>query len=270
MGEFELIKHYFKRPQSAARLGIGDDGAIFVPPPGHEICVSTDLLIEGQHFLSSVAPVALGHKALAVNLSDLAAMGAAPHSFTLSLGLPQVDENWVADFARGLFGLADQHGCSLIGGDTTAAPCIMLSLTVIGLLGSGGSVLRSGAKIGDDIWVSGSLGDGAVGLAIVQGKIALAPDHSRYCVDRLERPIPRLGLGVSLVGIATSMMDLSDGLAGDLPHILAASGVSARVEMTALPLSAALQSLPTAQARETGAGLWAMRRAEQVRVEHRG
>ncbi len=253
MGEFDLINRYFKRPQAIARVGIGDDCAILTPYVGYERCVTTDLLIEGHHFLPDVAPAALGHKALAVNLSDLAAMGAQPSTFTLALGLPKADEAWVAEFARGMFALADAHACHLIGGDTTASPIVVVSIAAMGLLPMGGGVLRSGAQPDDDIWVSGTLGDGALGLAVQLGKVKLPADHAAYCVDRVERPRPRIALGLALANVAHSMMDLSDGLAGDLPHILAASRVSARVDVNNLPLSDALRALPLPEAQQLAA-----------------
>ncbi len=249
MGEFDLIRRFFTRDQQVARVGIGDDCAIFGAQVGYEHCISTDMLVEGRHFLSGVDPAALGHKALAVNLSDLAAMGAQPHSFLLSLGLPEADEAWLSAFSTGLFGLAQQHGCALIGGDTTRSPLTVINITVQGLVPHAGGVLRSGAQVGDDIWVSGQLGDAALGLALRQERIGLSDASLRArAIRRLEWPEPRVALGMALAGIATAMMDLSDGLAGDLPHILRASGRQAAVELDHLPLSDALRTLPRMQA----------------------
>jgi thiamine-monophosphate kinase len=248
MGEFELIQKYFKRDYGVRmphiRVPVGDDCAILTPQVGFEGCFSTDMLIEGRHFLPGTDSESLGHKALAVNLSDLAAMGAMPGICLLSLGLPSADEAWVAAFARGFFALADQCNCALIGGDTTKAPLVVINLTVGGLVHIGQGILRSGAKLGDDIWVSGALGGAALGLAALRGEAALTePDHAA-CIERLQRPMPRLKLGMALHGIANSMLDLSDGMAGDLPHILRASGVAASVETRALPLAPALRTLP--------------------------
>ncbi|MFM2398771.1 MAG: thiamine-monophosphate kinase [Pseudomonadota bacterium] len=249
MGEFELIRKYFVRPDTLSRVPIGDDCAVLTPPPaGVENCFTTDMLVAGRHFLADVDPESLGHKALAVNLSDLAAMGATPQAFLLSLGLPAADEQWLEAFARGLFALADAHACTLIGGDTTRAPITVINIAALGTVRAGRGILRSGALPGHDLWVSGTLGDASAGLAALQGSNALAPAHREFCVQRLLRPAPRVALGLALGGIATSMLDLSDGMAGDLPHILTASGVAAQVEVRALPLSAALQTLLFEQA----------------------
>jgi thiamine-monophosphate kinase len=248
VGEFELIRKYFARQESFSRVPIGDDCAIFTPQPGVDLCVTTDMLVQDRHFFKDVEPAALGHKALAVNLSDLAAMGARPQSFLLSLGLPSVDETWLAAFAQGMFELAQKHHCVLVGGDTTYAPQIVINIVAHGVVPAGGGVLRSGAVAGQDLWVSGLLGDAAAGLAVLQGKLQLAPSAQRWCLDRLHRPTPRVALGLALAGIATSMLDLSDGLAGDLPHILRASDIAAVLETKDLPLSPALQALPFEQA----------------------
>jgi thiamine-monophosphate kinase len=248
VGEFDLIQKYFKRDYAArqphVRVPIGDDCAILTPQVGFEGCFSTDILIEGRHFLPGTDPESLGHKALAVNLSDLAAMGAMPGICLLSLGLPSADETWVAAFARGFFALADRCNCALIGGDTTKAPLVVINLTVGGLVHIGQGILRSGAKVGDDIWVSGALGGAALGLAALRSEVALGDPERAACITLLQRPTPRLALGMALHGIASSMLDLSDGMAGDLPHILRASGVAASVETRALPLAPALRALP--------------------------
>ena len=229
MGEFELIARHFKRPVRRAALGVGDDCALLSPRPGMQLAVSSDMLVEGRHFFPDVDPEALGHKALAVNLSDLAACGARPLAFTLALSLPRVDEAWLAGFSRGLLALADAHSCELVGGDTTQGP-LNICITVFGEVHAGQALLRSGAQPGDDIYVSGSLGDARLALEALQGHIALPPEALAAARLRLEQPTPRVALGQALRGIASSAMDLSDGLLGDLSHILKASGVGARID----------------------------------------
>lgn len=236
MGEFELIRRHFQRPRPARAdvpLGIGDDCALLAPAPGQQLAVSTDMLVEGRHFLSTVDPAALGHKALAVNLSDLAAMGAEPLGFTLALALPQADDTWLAGFARGLFELADAHGCELVGGDTTRGP-LNLSLTVMGQVPPGLALKRSAAQAGDDIWVSGTLGDARLALEVFRGGLALDAGAFTRVRARLERPSPRIALGLALRGVAHAAADISDGLSGDLGHILAASGVGATLHAPAV------------------------------------
>ena len=226
MGEFELIARHFKRPVRRAALGVGDDCALLSPRPGMQLAVSSDMLVEGRHFFPDVDPEALGHEALAVNLSDLAACGAEPLAFTLALALPHADDAWLAAFAKGLFALADAHGCELVGGDTTRGP-LNICITVFGEVPTGQALLRSGAKVGDDIYVSGHLGDARLALEALQGHIALPPEALAAARLRLERPTPRVALGLALRGIASSAMDVSDGLLGDFGHILKASGVGA-------------------------------------------
>ena len=249
MGEFELIDRFFRRnvPFAGAQqaqaaiqseapgvvLGIGDDCALLRPAPGQQLAVSTDMLVEGRHFFADVDPAALGHKALAVNLSDLAAMGAEPLAFTLALALPPAraaDQAWLAALASGLFALADASACPLVGGDTTAGP-LNLSLTVFGQVPPGQALRRSDAQPGDDVWVSGTLGDARLALGALRGEWALPPAVLAAARQRLERPTPRLALGRALRGVASSAIDLSDGLAGDIGHILAASGVGATIDI---------------------------------------
>lgn len=232
MGEFDLIRRYFSRAAERSPLGIGDDCALLAPAGGMQLAVSCDMLVEGRHFLSTVDPARLGHKALAVNLSDLAAMGARPLAFTLALSLPSADEAWLAGFSRGLFALAERHACELVGGDTTRGP-LNLCITVFGEVPSGAALLRSGARPGDDVWVSGTLGDARLALEVFRGTLSLPADRFEAARRRMEQPEPRVALGLALRGVASAAVDLSDGLAGDLGHILAASGVGATLDADA-------------------------------------
>ena len=231
-GEFDLIARYFTRPARRSPLGVGDDCALLAPAPGMQLAVSCDMLVEGRHFLSTVDPERLGHKALAVNLSDLAACGAKPLAFTLALSLPAVDEAWLAGFSRGLFALADAHGCELVGGDTTRGP-LNLCITVFGEVPAGAALLRSGARAGDDVWVSGTLGDARLALEVFRGTLSLPAEAFERARARMEQPAPRVALGLALRGIATAAVDISDGLVGDLGHVLRASGVGARLDADA-------------------------------------
>ena len=235
MSEFDLIARYFTRPARRAALGVGDDCALLQPAPGMQLAISSDMLVEGRHFFADVDPRALGHKALAVNLSDLAACGATPLAFTLALALPSIDNVWLQGFSSGLWALADQHGCELVGGDTTQGP-LTICITVFGEVPRGQALLRSGAQAGDDLYVSGTLGDARLALDALQGNIDLPPDMLLQTRLRLEQPTPRIALGTALRGMATSAIDISDGLAGDLGHILKASGVGAQVN-TAIALN---------------------------------
>ncbi len=232
MGEFELIERFFKRPPKRADVGIGDDCAVWSPRAGHQLAFSADMLVEGRHFLSTVAPDRLGHKALAVNLSDLAACGATPQTFLLSLSLPRADERWLAGFSQGLFELADAHGCELMGGDTTQGP-LNIAITVMGEVPAGQAILRSGAQAGDDLYVSGHLGDARLALEAFRGAVSLPQAVFDAARLRMETPTPRIGLGQALRGIAHAMADISDGLLGDLGHILKASHVGAEIDLSA-------------------------------------
>ena len=249
LGEFELIERFFTRPARRATLGVGDDCALLQPTPGSTLAVSTDMLIEGRHFLSTVPADRLAHKALAVNLSDLAACGARPLAFTLALALPRADESFLAAFARGLFALADREACELIGGDTTRGP-LAVCITVFGELPAGAALLRSGARPGDDLYVSGTLGDARLALEAFRGRVALDGDAFEHVRQAMEMPTPRTGLGVRLRGIATSAIDVSDGLTGDLGHVLRRSGVAAVIDVDSLPSSAVLAAQPLALRRE--------------------
>jgi len=253
MGEFDLIKHYFQRDRAAdgVLLGIGDDCAVLAPTPGMQLLVSSDMLVEGRHFLSTVDPARLGHKSLAVNLSDLAACGAKPKAFTLALALPRVDRDFLAGFAQGLFALADEHGIALVGGDTTQGP-LNICITVFGEAPAGAALLRSGARPGDDIYVSGTVGDARLALEVFRGRLSLAGEQFEAVRRAMEQPQPRVALGLALRGVATSAVDVSDGLAGDLGHILQRSGVGASLGVDALPVSAILAALPADFRREMG------------------
>ena len=239
MGEFDLIRRYFQRPVRRAALGVGDDCALLAPAPGMQLAISSDMLVENRHFFADVNPRLLGHKALAVNLSDLAASGAKPLAFTLALSLPRADETWISEFAQGMFALADEHECELIGGDTTGGP-LNICITVFGEVPAGQALLRSGARPDDEIWVSGHLGDARLALEAMQGHILLPPDLLTQARQRLETPTPRVALGLALRGIASSALDVSDGLLGDLGHILELSQVGATVDSRkTMPLIAA-------------------------------
>jgi thiamine-monophosphate kinase len=229
MGEFELIERFFKRPARRNALGVGDDCALLTPAAGMQLAVSSDMLLEGRHFLSTVDPCKLGHKALAVNLSDLAACGAKPLAFTLALALPRVDETWLEGFSRGLFALADEHGCELVGGDTTRGP-LNICITVFGEVPQGQALLRSGAHAGDDLYVSGTLGDARLALEVFRGTLSLPATAFEAARARMEQPAPRIALGQALRGIASSAIDISDGLIGDLGHVLRQSGVGASID----------------------------------------
>lgn len=251
MKEFDLIARYFTRPAPSGFLGVGDDCALFSVTPGHHLATSTDLLIEGRHFLSDVDPAALGHKALAVNLSDLAAMGARPLACLLSLSLPRVDEPWLEAFARGFYALADQAACPLVGGDTTRSPAgIVINVTVMGEVRPEQALLRSGAKVDDDIWVTGELGAADIALQLLQGRLPADDALLETLRPSLERPLPPWQFAQRLAGVAHAALDISDGLAQDLGHILAASHCGAEVDCEALPLAPALLHLDPAVVRK--------------------
>ena len=244
MSEFDLIRRYFTRATPGALLGVGDDAALLQVREGYILAISTDMLVSGTHFFADADPYLLGHKALAVNLSDLAAMGATPRFATLALSLPKADEAWLARFSAGFFALAEKYGVELVGGDTTRGP-LNLCVTIMGEVPAGLALRRSGARIDDEIWVSGLLGDAALALAHLQGKIDLPVENFAACVPALHQPQPRIALGMALLGIASSAIDISDGLLGDLEHILAASAVGAEINLAALPVSTVLQGYMT-------------------------
>lgn len=244
MSEFELIRRFFTRSRPHGPhigLGIGDDCALLNPSPGLQMAISTDMLVAGRHFFPDADPQDLGYKALAVNLSDLAAMGARPLGFTLALALPEANEVWLQCFSRGLFELADHFQCELVGGDTTRGP-LNICITVFGELAPGTSLLRSNAQPGDEIWVSGTLGDARLALAALSGELTLESRLLSHASARLHRPSPRIALGMALQHgqLAHAAIDLSDGLVGDLGHILQRSGCGATIDIDALPAGSAL------------------------------
>jgi thiamine-monophosphate kinase len=257
LSEFSLIDRFFARRARAtprAALGIGDDCALLAPRAGEMLAISTDMLVEGRHFLPDVDPHALGHKALAVNLSDLAAMGARPQAFTLALALPQASEAWLAAFSEGVFGIAERFECELVGGDTTSGP-LNICITVFGEVPLQQALRRDAAQPRDDIWISGTLGDARAGLGVLRNEWTADAADAAAFRRSLERPEPRVALGLALRGHARAALDISDGLAGDLLHILERSHLNATVNVDAVPRSDALRRLPPdAQRRCTLAG----------------
>jgi thiamine-monophosphate kinase len=240
LSEFEIIRRYFTYRARGAVLGVGDDGAIVQPRSGMELVIAADMMVEGRHFSRHADPRQLGHKALAVNLSDMAAMGASPRWAMLSIALPRVDARWLGAFMRGFMRLARRHGVDLIGGDTTRGP-LNLSVQIAGEVPAGRALRRDGARAGDDVWVSGTLGDAALALFAGKGRIVLPPPERRRLDRRLNAPVPRVGLGVALRGIARSAIDVSDGLVADLGHICERSRVAAIAHFERLPASATLR-----------------------------
>ena len=236
--EFELIRRFFTHRARNAVLGVGDDAAIVRPRRGRDLVVTTDMLVSGRHFRADADPERLGHKALAVNLSDLAAMGATPRWATLALALPRADARWLTAFSRGFMRLARRHGVDLIGGDTTRGP-LNIAVEVVGEAPAGAALRRDGARAGDDIWVSGTLGDAA--LALSARRLALKRQERAWLEERLDAPTPRIALGERLRGVARSAIDVSDGLIADLGHICECSRVTARVNFDGIPLSAAMK-----------------------------
>ncbi len=237
--EFDLIRRHFSRPAPGATLGVGDDAALLDLSPGNQLAVTTDTLVAGVHFLTDVQPAALGWKAAAVNLSDLAAMGARPRWLTLALTLPQADDNWLAEFARGFYDCAAAAGAELVGGDTTQGP-LSITVTAMGEIGPGRALRRNAARPGQDIWVSGELGDAALGLAALRGEILADLADQAVLLSRLTLPQPRNALGIALtMGLASACIDVSDGLLADLGHILTASATGAVLRWPDIPLSAA-------------------------------
>lgn len=245
MTEFEIIRRFFGSPpvrRDDVVLGIGDDAAILRSPAGHELILTTDTLVEGRHFLSGTDPETLGHKALAVNLSDLAAMGADPAWFLLSITLPQADEQWLTAFTRGLHALSKRFNIQLVGGNTTRGP-LSIGVTACGFVPAGRALLRRGAQPGDRIYVTGTLGEAALALRVRQRCMEATGTERAAIMDRLDRPEPRIASGIALRGLATAVIDVSDGLVADLGHLLEAGNVGALVELSRIPLSANFRKL---------------------------
>jgi thiamine-monophosphate kinase len=241
ISEFDIIRRYFSRPAPSAVLGVGDDCALLRPRVGMLLAVSTDMMLAGRHFLPDADPVSLGHKCLAVNLSDLAAMGADPRWTVLALALPEADETWLAGFAEGFYRIAARHGIELVGGDTTRGP-LTVSVTVMGEVPQELALRRDAARAGDDIWISGATGQAALALEYLAGRAQLPEASRAACLERLHAPEPRIELGRRLRGHAACAIDVSDGLLADLTHILEASGVGAEIWDERVPRSPALAS----------------------------
>jgi thiamine-monophosphate kinase len=241
MTEFELIRRFFTHRTPGAVLGVGDDAALVRVKPGHELAISADMLVSGRHFVADADPALLGHKSLAVNLSDMAAMGATPRWATLALALPGIERKWLAAFARGFMSLAKRSKVDLVGGDTTRGP-LTICVQIMGEVPTGKALRRDGARVGDDIWVSGSLGGAAMALDLAPRDKRLSSAERRALAQRLNAPTPRVALGLQLRGIANSAIDVSDGLLADLGHICERSRVGATLEWEAIPAIPAVRS----------------------------
>jgi thiamine-monophosphate kinase len=245
LNEFELIEKYFSAGgarRSDVAVGIGDDAAVLNPPAGQQLVLTTDVLVAGVHFPAGTDPEAIGYKALAVNLSDLAAMGAEPAWATLGLTLPEANEAWLDGFSRGFLALAGREGVQLVGGDTTRGP-LSIGVTLAGFVPPGKALFRSGAREGDDIFVTGEIGDAVLALAALKGRASLTEAMLASVRRKLDWPQPRVREGIALRGLASAAIDISDGLLADLGHIATRSGVKAVIESRAVPLSPALQSV---------------------------
>jgi thiamine-monophosphate kinase len=242
LSEFDVIRRYFTHRTLQTKLGIGDDAALVQPRAGFELAISADMLVEGRHFFRGSDPEHLGHKALAVNLSDLAAMGATPRWVTLALALPRMEPAWLAGFSRGFLSLARRHRVDLIGGDTTRGP-LTVCVQIMGEVPRGQALRRDGARVGDDVWVSGEIGAAGIAVEALRGRMRVAPPQQRALEARLHTPAPRLALGARLRRIAHSAIDISDGLIADLGHICERSEVAARVHWESLPASPLVRAL---------------------------
>lgn len=243
MNEFQLIARYFDWPAAHADLGVGDDAALMSLRPGMQLAVSADMLVEGRHFFVGTDPRSLGRKVLAVNLSDMAAMGAIPRWFTLSLALPSADSGWLAEFSAGMHAMANEYGVDLVGGDTTRGP-LTIAIQIMGEVERGEGLLRSGGCHGDDLWVSGPLGAAAAAVMHRSGCIVLPPSVLPLCESKLDNPVPRLLLGRQLRGLASAALDISDGLLGDAGHIGERSGCGVEIELQRVPYLPELDCLP--------------------------
>lgn len=239
ISEFEIIRRYFTRPAPSAVLGVGDDCALVMARRGMTLALSTDMLLVGRHFLPNADPALLGHKSLAVNLSDLAAMGADPRWALLAIALPNADEKWIAAFSRGFFRLARRFDTELIGGDTTRGP-LTIAITVIGEVAPKLALRRDGARAGDDVWLSGATGEAALGVAHLEGRVRLKGRAREACLHRLHAPEPRVRLGQRLSGLARSAIDVSDGLLADLGHVAKASRAAAELRWEDIPRARAI------------------------------
>jgi thiamine-monophosphate kinase len=248
LGEFDLIERFFRRPAARAVLGGGDDCALIAIPAAQNLAITTDMLVEGRHFFAGADPYRLGWKCLAVNLSDLAAMGASPRYFTLSFALPNADAAWLEPFSKGLFALADQHDIEIIGGDTTAGP-LTISITAMGEVPPDKALKRSGARAGDEIWISHEVGGAALQLYARWGKTAIPAAQIEPLMLRMEMPTPRVALGEFLRDHAHAAIDISDGLTGDLSHILRASNVAGTIELSAISTPQVLKEKLTGEER---------------------
>jgi thiamine-monophosphate kinase len=240
LNEFEIIRRFFTYPARGAVLGVGDDAALTRVRRGMELVISADMLVAGRHFRADADPERLGHKALAVNLSDMAAMGATPRWATLAVALPRVQAGWLAAFMRGFMRLARRHGVDLVGGDTTRGP-LNICVQIMGEVPRGRALRRDGSRAGDDVWVSGALGDAALALRASRGRVRVAPRERRELERKLDAPAPRVALGMALRGVARSAIDISDGLVADLGHICERSRVSALIEFERIPASAIMR-----------------------------
>ena len=243
LGEFEIIQRYFRRDTNKTQSivhGVGDDCAIVKIPKDKQLVMSIDTLVSGVHFLDDAEPKLIGARALSIALSDLAAMGAEPLCFTLALTLPQADEYWLKNFSEGLWDIAEAYDCPLVGGDTTRGP-LTISIQVHGLITTGKQLLRSGACVGDAIYVTGYLGDGAAALATIKNTLSVSDSSAKYFHSHYYSPSARIAEGRELIGIANAAIDISDGLLADLQHICTASHVGAQIDINALPLSPAMK-----------------------------